>query len=448
MSELAWLKERFAAAEHMPALVWRGDSYSYRWLLDAMSEWEARLLRDSVGQTDIVSLTADFSPHAIAALLALIDVRSTIVPLTRESVTQDECREIAQVTVDVTVDAGDGASVRRFERVPLHPLYEELWGLNHPGLILFSSGSSGKSKAVLHDCHRVLEKFKTVRRAQRTIAFLGFDHIGGVNTLLHVISNGGTVVTVADRSPAAVCAAIEQHAVQVLPTSPTFLNVLLLSGATERFDLSSLETITYGTEVMPEGTLARLRAAFPRATLLQTYGLSEVGILRSRSESSDSLWVRVGGEGVATRVVDGMLQIQSASAMLGYLNAPSPFTEDGWFKTGDLVEQRDGFYRILGRQSDVINVGGEKVLPAEVEDVLQGVDGVVDVVVYGEPNAIVGHIVVAKVNLTTGETAAQFRTRMVQHCRPRLQPFQMPQRVLVSTEPLHGERYKRVRSGV
>lgn len=65
------------------------------------------------------------------------------------------------------------------------------------------------------------------------------------------------------------------------------------------------------------------------------YGMSEVGILRSRSRASDSLWVQVGGDGYETRVVNGMLQIRGRSTMLGYLNAPSPFTEDGWLMTGD-----------------------------------------------------------------------------------------------------------------
>ena len=147
-----------------------------------------------------------------------------------------------------------------------------------------------------------------------------------------------------------MCAAIERFQVQILPTSPTFLNLLLLSGAYERHDLSSLELVTYGTEVMPEPTLARLHEILPRVRLLQTYGLSEVGILRSKSKSSDSLWVKVGGEGFQTRIVDGMLEIKAQSAMLGYLNAPSPFSEDGWFKTGDAVEVEGEYIRILGRQ--------------------------------------------------------------------------------------------------
>ncbi len=100
--------------------------------------------------------------------------------------------------------------------------------------------------------------------------------------MLYTLSNGGTLVVVDDRSPDSVCRAIEAHGVELLPTSPTFLNLLLMSGAQDRHDVSSLQLITYGTEVMPEATLRRAHEAFPDATLQQTYGLSEVGILRSQ----------------------------------------------------------------------------------------------------------------------------------------------------------------------
>src|SRR5439155_346850 len=102
-----------------------------------------------------------------------------------------------------------------------------------------------------------------------SITFLLFDHIGGVNTLLYVLSNAGCVVTVPKRSPEVVCAAIERHRVQLLPTSPTFINLLLMSEAYKRHDLSSLEMVTYGTEVMPETTLERFHRLFPRVRLLQ-----------------------------------------------------------------------------------------------------------------------------------------------------------------------------------
>src|SRR5262249_30190162 len=154
------------------------------------------------------------------------------------------------------------------------------------------------------DLGGILEKFRTPRHARRAISFLLYDHIGGVNTMLYTLSNAGCLVTVRDRSPDSVLAAVAKHRVELLPTSPTFLNLVLLSEAYERHDVSTLETITYGTEPMPESTLRRVHELFPRVNLLQTYGLSEVGILRSKSKSSDSLWVKVGGEGFETRVVD------------------------------------------------------------------------------------------------------------------------------------------------
>jgi acyl-CoA synthetase (AMP-forming)/AMP-acid ligase II len=196
---------------------------------------------------------------------------------------------------------------------------------------------------------------------------------------------------------------------------------------------------------MPESTLKRFHELFPDIKLLQTYGLSEVGILRSKSKSSDSLWVKVGGEGFDTRVVDGMLEIKAKSAMLGYLNAPSPFTEDGWFITGDAVEVDGEYIRILGRKSEIINVGGEKVYPAEVESVIQRMDGVEDIAVMSESNPITGQIVKAKVKLNTSESLQEFRKRMREYCKGKLTKFKVPQKVELIKETLHGDRFKKMR---
>jgi acyl-CoA synthetase (AMP-forming)/AMP-acid ligase II len=184
---------------------------------------------------------------------------------------------------------------------------------------------------------------------------------------------------------------------------------------------------------------------FPKARLLQTYGLSEVGILRSKSKSSESLWVKVGGEGFETKVVNGILWIRAESAMVGYLNAPDPFTADGWFVTGDAVEVDGDFIRILGRDSDIINVGGEKVYPAEVENILQMMDGVEDAAVWGEKNPLMGQIVKAKVSLSTLESPVDFRKRMKLFCRDKLPKFKIPQKVIIASEQLHSERFKKMR---
>jgi acyl-coenzyme A synthetase/AMP-(fatty) acid ligase len=311
--------------------------------------------------------------------------------------------------------------------------------------VLFSSGSTGKSKAAVHDLSLLLEKFRTPRRSQRAITFLLYDHIGGVNTMLYTLSNAGCMVTVPDRRPDTVLAAVAKHRVELLPTSPTFLNLILLDQAWQRHDLSSLRTVTYGTEPMPESTLRRFHELFPQLSLQQTYGLSEVGILRSKSRSSDSLWMKIGGEGYETRIVDGLLQIKAQSAMLGYLNAPSPFTEDGWFLTGDAVEVDGEYLKILGRKSEMINVGGEKVYPAEVESVLLQMPGILDAAVSGEANAITGAIVVARLNLAQPEPLPELRRRLREYCRARLAPYKIPARIEIVDDAQYSARFKKMR---
>ena len=297
----------------------------------------------------------------------------------------------------------------------------------------------------MHDLTGILEKFKVRRYTQRAITFLLYDHIGGVNTMLYSLSNGGCIITVQDRSPEKVLEAVEKYRAELLPTSPTFINMILLSEAYKRYDLGTLKTVTYGTEPMPESTLLRFHQLFPEIKLQQTYGLSEVGILRSKSKSSDSLWVKIGGEGFETRIVEGILQIKAQSAMLGYLNAPSPFTEDGWFVTGDEVEVDGEYMRILGRRSELINVGGEKVYPAEVESVIQEIENVAEVTVYGEKNPITGNIVCAQVRLRDAEDPKAATLRIKKTCRERLPAFKVPVRVLIVDEDMHSERFKKMR---
>lgn len=328
-----------------------------------------------------------------------------------------------------------------------HPLIQQLVARHRAGLVLFTSGSSGPPKAALHDLDLLVEQALDRGRyhgtAYRTLAFLRGDHIGGVNTLLRTLTRGGTLIVPASRTVPDVCAAIARHRVELLPTTPSFLALLCAAEAWTRWDLSSLEIVTYGTEPMPEAVLERVAAALPHVSLRQTYGLSELGILRAQSRASGSLWVRVGGDGYETRVVDGELHIRARTAMLGYLNAPSPFDADGWLNTHDRVEQDGEWLRILGRTSDLINVGGLKVAPQDVEAVLLTMPGVVDATVYGEPNAVLGQVVAAR--LTLAAPIDNLRHRVRWHCDGTLPAHAIPLRVTVTSAEALSIRGKKVR---
>jgi len=442
-----FLKRVFEENKGKDALVWRDEVRSYGWLLERLSFWRGEVKQKGVSSGSIVALEGDFSPTSIALLLALIEESCIVVPLltTLTQTQRSKIFEIAQVEATFRVGEDDEVHAERLTRTAKHPFFESLREQRHPGLILFTSGTSGEPKAAVHDFLALMEKFKKQRKSLRILNFLLFDHWGGLNTVFHTLSNAGVVITVSDRSPDNICRAIEKHQIEVLPTSPTFLNLLLIHEAYKRHDLSSLKIISYGTEPMPLSTLKTMKSLFPKVKLQQTYGLIELGVMRSKSKSNDSLWVKVGGEDFQTRVVDGILQIKAESAMLGYLNASSPFTKDGWFNTGDSVEVDGEYIKILGRQSEIINVGGEKVYPAEVENVIQGLDNVSEVTVYGEKNPITGSIVCANVTLQHREDVKKFVRRLNQACRERLQEYKVPIKVNVVKEALHSERFKKNR---
>jgi long-chain acyl-CoA synthetase len=446
LRHLDWLFDICERNPEKPFMIWQDRSFSYSWLLETLRRHSREFDRHGIQEGTVTAIRGDYSPATVAALLALVDCGAIVVPLSPAVAAQEqEFLEIAETQCIVAFEA-ETLSVHCQARRLQNPLYGELIARGHPGLVLFSSGSTGKSKAALHDVARLLEKFKTPRRSMVTLTFLMIDHIGGFNTLFYVLANAGTVVVSPSRDPQDVCATIARHKVELLPTSPTFLNLLILSEAYRHYDLSSLKLITYGTEMMPKHTLERIAEIFPGTELLQTYGLSEIGILRSKSEKGTSLWVKVGGEGYQTKVQNGTLWIKAQSAMLGYLNAPSPFDKEGWLDTGDVVEVQGDYIRFLGRRSEVINVGGLKVYPAEIEDVLLSVPNVRDVTVTSAPHPITGSIVVARFNLIEDEDAGAFRQRVREYCRNRLEPFKIPARIEIVNNNQFSGRFKKMRN--
>lgn len=429
------------------AIIYKDKEITYSSLIQSISKWKSNILKKGIVPGEVVAINGDFTPISISVFFALIDNCNIIVPFDFQQILKNKKKmAIACVTKSITIDENENIIFSKIENINTHSFYEKLQSINSPGLVLFTSGTSGEPKAAVHDFVKLLEKFKTRKKSLRTLNFLLFDHWGGLNTMFHTLSNGGVVLALKDRHPQAICAYIEKHKIELLPASPTFLNLLLISEEYKNYDLSSLKLITYGTEPMPQSTLERVKKIFPTIKLQQTYGLIELGVLRSKSKSDDSLWVKVGGEGFETRIVNELLEIKAESAMLGYLNAPSPFTEDGWFMTGDQVEVDGEYLKILGRKSEIINVGGEKVYPQEVESVIQEIDNVAEVTVFAEKNPIMGNIVCAKIRLSEEEDKKEFTTRLKIYCKQKLQSFKVPVKIIIDDSAQFNERFKKIRS--
>ena len=418
--------------------------YTYGEIKEKYQESLKVIEENTIEQGSVVALYADHSAEAIALLLALIEKDCIIVPISKTVINCERLLEISQCgyIFDCTIESNP---LKTTENKASHEMLLEIRKRKVPGLILFSSGTTGEPKAALHDLTKLLDKFKKPGKTLKTISFLLFDHIGGFNTLIHTISHGGMIVTIPSRMPDEVCQTIEKEKIELLPTTPTFLNMILLNKLYEKYDLTCLKMITYGTESMPEHTLKLFSKILPNTIFKQTYGLSELGIMSTKSESSDSLWMKVGGDGFETKIVNDILFIKAESAMIGYLNAPSPFDEEGWFDTKDKVEVQNGYLKVLGRTTDLINVGGEKVYPIEIENVLLQIEGVLDVRVFAEKNPIMGNTVAAEILVTGENNNREFIKTLRNYCGDHLEKFKRPTRFILSETVLYGDRLKKKR---
>ena len=270
-------------------------------------------------------------------------------------------------------------------------------------------------------------------RKQKSLVFiilLMFDHIGGLNTLLNCLISGSPFVIPSDRKPSTIINLIKKNNINVLPTTPTFLNLMLMDEAFSSIKLKSLKLITYGTERMSDTLLRKINKLLPRVKFLQTFGTSETGILKTQSKSSSSLYFKIVDDENEHKIVDGELYLKSVTSVNGYLNHNNDnFKNDGWYATGDLVEQdEEGFIKIIGRKNKIINVGGLKVLPKEVEDVINNIDGVIDSTIFGEENNLTGNIVCAKIYTKDIDTS-KLKIIIKKTCRKKLDKYKIPVKI-------------------
>ncbi len=429
------------------AIIYDGKKYSYNELYIKIKEIES-FIKDKIKSGEVVAILADYSFVSIALFFALYENKNIIAPITSTSKKEIDGKVKESFSTKIINLENENLVITNIKSEASHKIINDLQTSKCAGLILFSSGSTGAPKAMIHNLDTLVDSYGDKKQKQiNMLVFLMFDHIGGINTMLNILSMNATMIIPQNRNADDICKLIEEYKIAVLPSSPTFLNLILINRSYEKYDLSSLRMITYGTETMPEGLLGRLKAVFSKVKFLQTFGTSETGIATTSSKSSNSTFMKIDDENLEYKIVDNELWLRSKTQILGYLNrSMESFTNDGWFKTGDLVElDNEGFIKIIGRTKEIINVGGQKVLPSEVESVLLGMDEIEDCLVYGEQNAITGQSVSCDVVLKHGIDDSGFKILVRKFCKDKLDSFKIPTRVNVVQKTEFTERFKKSR---
>jgi acyl-coenzyme A synthetase/AMP-(fatty) acid ligase len=431
-------------------IIYQEKIFTYSELFQSIYKKYEYLKNLGIKSGQIVFIIGDYSFDSIVLFFALALNKNIIIPVTNENETEiiDRLNELKADWV-FNLRTQTHKFIEENNSVEIHGLIKIIQESDNSGLILFSSGSTGRPKAMIHNLDSLLDTFlDKKKRKLNFLVFLMFDHIGGLNTLLSCLAMGAVLTIPKNRTPNHICELIQKFKINVLPASPTFLNLAIMSNSFTNYDMRSLLMVTYGTEPMPESLLLRLKNTLPNVKFLQTFGTSETGIAKTTSKSSSSTFLKIDDPDQEYKIVEGELWLKSKTQILGYINYNNDcFTEDGWFKTGDLVETtQDGFLKIIGRSKEVINIGGLKVLPAEVENILIELPQVIDCKVKGVTNTITGQMVVADIVLAEGYDASQEKVTIRLHCRKKLDSFKIPTKINFVDQILYSDRFKKIRN--
>ncbi|MCF8296024.1 MAG: fatty acid--CoA ligase family protein [Saprospiraceae bacterium] len=428
------LLDRIISHKDKTFLIRFGQEYTYRDLLVNIEEWQYLLRHVQPGS--VVVHQGGYELNNIGLLLALTAKKCIAVPVSSSGLPISDIIEItgASILIDPelkTISMIDPMIIPRFSGA---------------GIIFFTSGSSGKPKAALHNFDKLLEKYTRTKKAFRTCSVLLFDHLAGFDNLFYVLFSGGCLIVPDDFSPAQVLKVVSNYGVQVLSATPSFLNFMLLQHSELRQAFHDLEIIVFSSEKMPESTLQKLKNIIPEMIrLIQKYGSTEMGSPSSRTHPDNPRLLKFDPAQVEFKIIDSILYLKSSLSFLGYLNYENQMQKDGWYCTGDLVEREGEWLHILGRETDMINVGGRKVFPQEVEDVLMGMDNVIDASVSAKEHPLLGEVVKATIALKEREDMNLFKNRMRKYCHGLLAPYKIPVYLEIVEQAGVSDRMKKVR---
>ncbi len=335
----------------------------------------------------------------------------------------------------------------------LEPVYLDE---DEPAVILFTSGTTGRPKGATHSHRNMIAALWFHLHSDARAAAFGRSvvdrrfllatplfHIAALHNLAVIrMAVGDTAVLHLGRFEIdRVLALVEKERVTNWGAVPTMLTRLLDADLTS-YDLSSLRTLSVNSAPSSTALKERIRSALPfaAASLSTSYGLTESTTAATIATPAELLAdpdsVGRPTPNVEVRVVDDEVQLRGPQIMLGYYNdeaaTAAAFTEDGWFRTGDLGVMRDGALSLLSRRSDLILRGAENVYPAEVEDALDGHPDVIECIVAGLPDADYGQIVAATVVVRGAVTEEELRDFLLS----RLARYKVPSRWFLVTEPL------------
>jgi len=297
--------------------------------------------------------------------------------------------------------------------------------------ILLTSGTTGAPKLVRHTLATLTDAMAGTALGYGAVwsTFYDMRRYGGLQIFLRAMLGGGSMVLSSALEPVGdFLARVGARGVTHISGTPSHWRRALMSAAADEM---APRYVRLSGEIADQAILDHLREQYPQADTAHAFASTEAGVAFDVGDGLCGFPASYLGrrDDVEMRVVDGSLRIRSGRNSLGYLGdgVPSPFDEDGFVDTGDIVELRGGRYHFVGRRGGIINIGGQKVHPEEIEAVINRHPEVRMSRVTARKNPITGAIVVADVVVTSEHAPLDaLRDQILAACRDALARYKVP----------------------
>ncbi|MGE7090241.1 class I adenylate-forming enzyme family protein [Lysinibacillus sp. NPDC048646] len=329
----------------------------------------------------------------------------------------------------------------RFNFQKIDEVMQRIKDIENWQLTLYTSGTTGRPKKMSHSFHTLTRNVKLHRKFDNDVWAFAYNptHMAGLQVFFQAFLNQNTLIYVFGESMKRVSELIEDYEVTNISATATFYRNALpyLQGNT----YSKVKKVTFGGEKFDLFLEDKLKDVFPNAKMINIYASTEAGSLFTAQ--SDTFEIREEHRRWVKITTQQELCIHCS--LLGH--SASLSLEDEWFHTGDLVEMVDEtHFKFLSRQSDMINVGGYKVNPLEVENLLVQVPGVIDIVVKSKKNSVTGELLVADVIKGDDADEKELKRELKQFAATHLQEWKVP-RIIKFVDELPSTRTgKKVRT--
>jgi acyl-CoA synthetase (AMP-forming)/AMP-acid ligase II len=355
-----------------------------------------------------------------------------------------ELRHLGEVIRDAEADAiiydGDGSPPTGTGAALLAPCALPLRARpssNPPGRcvtewVMLTSGTTGAPKLVVHTLAGLTGAIArdSTDAVQNWATFYDMRRYGGLQIFLRAVAGRGSLTL---KSPGETVddflIRAGEAGVTNISGTPSHWRLALMSPSARRIDPAN---IRLSGEIADASIIGALSSAYPRAQIVHAYASTEAGVafeVGDRRPGFPSAWLAERDNGVAMKLVDGSLRIRSNCTASRYLGdgAPDLRDRDGFVDTGDMIELSGERCFFAGRRGGIINVGGAKVNPEEVEAVINQHAGVQASLVKARKNPITGAVVVADVVLRDGvaQTPA-LKDEIIGACEKQLAPYKAP----------------------